>query len=93
LVYPRADTDHGPRGLLLLWLTFTTGLVDSFSYFVLDHVFVGNQTGNFILLGLALAGAPGFSTSRMAIAKVDGSIGDFRRVKLAALSSRCTALI
>jgi uncharacterized membrane protein YoaK (UPF0700 family) len=75
LVYPRASTDHGPLGLLLLCLTFTTGLVDSFSYLVLGHVFVGNQTGNFILLGLALAGAPGFSASAQTVALVSFAIG------------------
>jgi uncharacterized membrane protein YoaK (UPF0700 family) len=75
LVYPRAGTDHGPLGLLLLCLTFTTGLVDSFSYLVLGHVFVGNQTGNFILLGLALAGAPGFSASAQTVALVSFAIG------------------
>jgi uncharacterized membrane protein YoaK (UPF0700 family) len=75
LVYPGADTDHGPLGLLLLCLTFTTGLVDSFSYLVLGRVFVGNQTGNFILLGLALAGAPGFSPSAQTVALVSFAMG------------------
>jgi uncharacterized membrane protein YoaK (UPF0700 family) len=35
--------------------------VDAFSYLVLGHVFVANMTGNVVLLGFALAGAPGFS--------------------------------
>jgi uncharacterized membrane protein YoaK (UPF0700 family) len=75
LIYPRGDNDHGPLGVLVLCPTFTSGLVDSFSYLVLGHVFVGNQTGNFILLGLALAGAPGFSASAQAVALVSFAIG------------------
>lgn len=42
-------------------MTFVTGLVDAFSYLVLGHVFVANMTGNVVLLGFALVGAPGFS--------------------------------
>ena len=38
-----------------------TGLVDSVSYLALGHVFVANMTGNVVLLGFALAGAPGLS--------------------------------
>ena len=38
-----------------------TGLVDSFSYLVLGHVFVANVTGNVVFLAFALAGASGFS--------------------------------
>ena len=75
LVFPSGDSDHGPLGRLLLCLTFTTGLVDAFSYLVLGHVFVGNQTGNFILLGLALAGARGFSASGQIVALVSFAIG------------------
>jgi uncharacterized membrane protein YoaK (UPF0700 family) len=75
LIYPRRDSDHGPLGLLVLCLTFTSGLVDSFSYLVLGHVFVGNQTGNFILLGLALAGAHGFSASAQTVALISFAIG------------------
>jgi uncharacterized membrane protein YoaK (UPF0700 family) len=75
LLYPSGDSDHGPLGLLLLCLTFASGLVDSFSYLVLGHVFVGNQTGNFILLGLALGGARGFSVSAQTVALVSFAVG------------------
>ena len=34
-----------------------TGLVDSFSYLVLGHVFVANMTGNVVFFAFALAGA------------------------------------
>jgi uncharacterized membrane protein YoaK (UPF0700 family) len=35
--------------------------VDAVSYLALGHVFVANMTGNVVLLGFALAGAPGLS--------------------------------
>jgi uncharacterized membrane protein YoaK (UPF0700 family) len=52
---------HGPLPPVLLSMTVVTGLVDSFSYLMLGHVFVANVTGNIVFLGFALAGAPGFS--------------------------------
>jgi uncharacterized membrane protein YoaK (UPF0700 family) len=52
---------HGPLPPVLLSMTVVTGLVDSFSYLALGHVFVANVTGNIVFLGFALAGAPGFS--------------------------------
>jgi uncharacterized membrane protein YoaK (UPF0700 family) len=56
------DEDReGPLPLLLLILTFVTGLVDAVSYLNLGHVFVANMTGNIVFLGFALAGAEGFS--------------------------------
>ncbi|MGD9986974.1 YoaK family protein [Pseudonocardia sp.] len=39
------------RIVLLLSLTFVTGVVDVVSYVGLDHVFVANMTGNVVLLG------------------------------------------
>ena len=42
-------------------LSIVTGLVDAVSYLALGHVFVANMTGNIVLLGFALAGAPGLS--------------------------------
>jgi uncharacterized membrane protein YoaK (UPF0700 family) len=49
--------------VLLLMLSVVTGLVDAVSYLALGHVFVANMTGNIVLLGFALAGAPGLSVS------------------------------
>jgi uncharacterized membrane protein YoaK (UPF0700 family) len=57
---PRAGKD-GLLPPLLVALTAVTGLVDSFSYLVLGHVFVANQTGNVVFLAFALAGVRGFS--------------------------------
>ncbi|MFC4031890.1 YoaK family protein [Streptomyces polygonati] len=52
---------QGPLPPLLLVLTLVSGLVDSFSYLVLGHVFVANMTGNVVFLAFSLAGASGFS--------------------------------
>ena len=49
-------------------MTLVTGLVDAFSYLVLGHVFVANMTGNVVLLGFALVGAPGFSITASLVA-------------------------
>jgi len=62
-VLPRHEPRHGPLPPLMLAMTLVTGLVDAFSYLVLGHVFVANMTGNVVLLGFALVGAPGFSIS------------------------------
>jgi uncharacterized membrane protein YoaK (UPF0700 family) len=51
------DTRHGPLPLLLLVLTFVTGVVDAVSYLKLGHVFVANMTGNVVFLGFAAGGA------------------------------------
>jgi uncharacterized membrane protein YoaK (UPF0700 family) len=50
--------------LLLLALTLVTGLVDAVSYLGLGHVFTANMTGNVVLLGFAVAGAPHLSMAR-----------------------------
>lgn len=57
---PRAGDPHGPLPPLLLTMTVVTGLIDAFSFFELGRVFVANMTGNVVMLGFALAGAPGF---------------------------------
>ena len=58
---PERGGAHGPLPPLLLTMTVVTGLVDSFSYLVLGHVFVANMTGNVVFLAFALVGARGFS--------------------------------
>lgn len=60
LAPPRGDKE-GLLPPLLVALTMVTGLVDSFSYLVLGHVFVANVTGNVVFLAFALAGVAGFS--------------------------------
>lgn len=48
-----------PLTLVLLALTFSTGLVDAASYLRLGHVFAANMTGNVVLLGFGIGGAGG----------------------------------
>src|ERR1700726_1795135 len=55
------DARDGLLPPLLVALTVVTGLVDSFSYLVLGHVFVANMTGNVVFFAFALAGVGGFS--------------------------------
>ncbi len=43
--------------VLMLALTFGTGIVDAVGYLGLDRVFTGNMTGNVVILGMALVGA------------------------------------
>ena len=45
--------------VLMLALTFSTGIVDAVGYLGLDRVFTGNMTGNVVILGMALVGGDG----------------------------------
>jgi uncharacterized membrane protein YoaK (UPF0700 family) len=49
--------------VMLVVLTFVTGLLDAVTYLGLGHVFAANQTGNVIVLGFALVGAGQISVS------------------------------
>src|SRR6266702_4661107 len=64
----RQDDRDGPLPLLLLVLTFVTGLVDAVSYLKLGHVFVANMTGNVVFLGFAVAGTQDFSIAASLVA-------------------------
>jgi uncharacterized membrane protein YoaK (UPF0700 family) len=66
--WPWANSGHGPLPQLLILLTFVTGVVDAVSYVGLGHVFVANMTGNVVLLGFAVAGAPGLSVPASLVA-------------------------
>jgi uncharacterized membrane protein YoaK (UPF0700 family) len=71
-----ASTDRfGPLPPLLIAMTVVTGLVDSFSYLLLGHVFVANMTGNVVFLGFAVAGATGFSIAASLVALVAFGVG------------------
>lgn len=48
-----------PLSVVLLTLTFTTGIVDAVSYLGLGRVFTANMTGNVVFLGFGIAGAGG----------------------------------
>lgn len=59
---------------MLLTLTILVGIVDATSI-LLAHVFVASMTGNVVFLGLAIAGAPGFSVARSLLPIVAFSVG------------------
>lgn len=42
--------------ILMLVLTFATGMIDAVGYLGLDRVFTANMTGNIVILGMALTG-------------------------------------
>lgn len=48
-----------PLTLVLLGLTFTSGMVDAVSYLGLGRVFTANMTGNLVLLGFGIAHSGG----------------------------------
>src|SRR5580700_5158068 len=75
MIVPGSDDRHGPLPPMLVAMTVVTGLVDAFSYLLLGHVFVANMTGNVVLLGFALIGAPGFSTTASLTAIASFSLG------------------
>lgn len=56
-------------------MTVLTGLVDSFSYLLLGHVFVANMTGNVVFLAFAVVGAHGFSIPASVVALVSFGLG------------------
>lgn len=66
-----------PRRLLaLLYVaTFVSGTVDAVSFLALGRVFVANMTGNIVLLGFAIASAPGISAVRSSVALVAFLLG------------------
>ncbi len=74
---PDRNDRHGPLPPMLIAMTIVTGLVDAVSYLVLGHVFVANMTGNVVLLGFALVGAPGFSISASILAIGSFGLGAF----------------
>jgi len=74
-VAPARDGKDGLLPPLLIALTVVTGLVDAFSYLVLGHVFVANQTGNVVFFAFALAGVGGFSVTASVVAIGSFAVG------------------
>jgi len=54
--------------VLMLVLTFTTGINDAVGYLGLDKVFTGNMTGNVVILGMAISGVDGLPVLGPALA-------------------------
>ena len=61
--------------VLMLALTFSTGVIDAVGYLGLDRVFTGNMTGNVVILGMAIAGADGLPIAGPAVALVSFMAG------------------
>jgi len=61
--------------ILMLVLTFSTGIIDAVGYLGLDRVFTGNMTGNVVILGMALMGADGLPVLGPSIALVGFVLG------------------
>ena len=53
------DSIRHPLTRALLVLTFATGVIDAVSFLGLGNVFTANMTGNVVLLGFGISGAPG----------------------------------
>jgi uncharacterized membrane protein YoaK (UPF0700 family) len=77
VVIPGVDPRQGPLPPLLLIMTVVAGLVDSFSFLKLGHVFVANSTGNILFMGFALAHVPGFSVLESLLALGATLVGAF----------------
>ena len=76
MLAPNRTDRFGPLPPLLVAMTpVLTGLVDSFSYLLLGHVFVANMTGNVVFFGFAVAGAQGFSVAASLAALVSFGVG------------------
>jgi uncharacterized membrane protein YoaK (UPF0700 family) len=74
--------------LIVVVLTFTTGVVDAVSYLGLGRVFTGLQTGNVVVLGFALAGTEGFSVAPPAVSLASFFVGAWLGGRLAAHLNR-----
>ncbi|WP_299051898.1 YoaK family protein [uncultured Nocardioides sp.] len=81
---------------LVLALTFATGVVDAVGFLGLDRVFVGNMTGNVVVLGMGLAGADDLPVVGPALALVGFALGAFvggRLVRGSGWSRRTAVLV
>ena len=70
------------RDLLLVALTFSSGAVDAISFIALGKVFTAFMTGNFVFLGLGLAGAGGPDIVRVLIAIATFAAGVFAATRI-----------
>jgi uncharacterized membrane protein YoaK (UPF0700 family) len=66
---------YPPLQLLLIALTFVTGVLDAVTYLDFGHVFAANMTGNFILLGLGVLRADDLSVTASVVAVAGFLIG------------------
>ncbi|MDQ1607927.1 MAG: hypothetical protein QOE16_659 [Microbacteriaceae bacterium] len=84
--------------VLMLTLTFSTGIIDAVGFLGLDRVFTGNMTGNVVILGMGLLGAGNLPVLGPVIALVGflagaATAGRVLRPDLAGWSRRTTTLL
>lgn len=93
----RASARRRVHLVLMLALTFSTGVIDAVAYLGLDRVFSANMTGNVVKLGIALLGSENLPVARLALALVGfvvGALGAGRVLRRAAgWSTRTTVLL
>jgi uncharacterized membrane protein YoaK (UPF0700 family) len=70
------------RDRLLMGLTFSSGAVDAICYLALGKVFTAFMTGNFVFLGLRIAGAAGPNIVSVAVSLVVFSAGVFLATRI-----------
>jgi uncharacterized membrane protein YoaK (UPF0700 family) len=91
--------DHRRTHLvLILALTFSTGVIDAVGYLGLDRVFTANMTGNVVMLGMALLGSEDLPIARLALALAGYVVGAavagwVLRAARAGWSTRTSALL
>src|SRR6266487_4305267 len=66
----RLQGGQRPLELVLVVVTFVTGMVDAVTYLGYGHVFAANMTGNVIVLGFALVGAGDISATGSVVSLV-----------------------
>ncbi len=74
--------------VVLILLTFVTGLVDAVTYLGLGHVFAANMTGNVIVLGFALVGTGEISATASLVSLGAFMIGGLLSAHLAHVLQR-----
>jgi uncharacterized membrane protein YoaK (UPF0700 family) len=74
---------QSPLDMILVVLTFVTGLVDAVTYLGFGHVFAANMTGNVIVLGFALVGAGQISATASVVSLAAFMVGSTLSARLA----------
>lgn len=77
-----------PLQLILVVLTFVTGMVDAVTYLGFGHVFAANMTGNVIVLGFALVGAGEISATGSVVSLASFIVGAALSARLATMFQR-----
>lgn len=71
----RLRAHPGAHLVLMLALTFSTGIIDAVGFLGFDRVFTGNMTGNVVILGMGIVGADGLPIAGPALALIGFIVG------------------